>query len=116
MTLLSEGWNHQDFVKNFPAYLCCVVDYLMQLLEIKINLMLLWHRDQTLFLPCMSMPDVDSPLDRIPYMTRQTVALSLVISSVCYLASDIMTKGRQDALYSTLTSSSSTISTMLSHC
>ncbi len=48
----------------------------------------------------MSMPDADSPLDRIPYMTRQTVAYapSLVISSVCYLASDIMTKGRQDAL------------------
>jgi hypothetical protein len=58
----------------------------------------------------MSMPDADSSLDRIPYMSRQTVAyaLSLVISRVCYLASDIMTKGRQDELYenSTLTSSS----------
>ncbi len=49
MTLLSEGWNHQDFVKKvaFPPSLCFVVDYLMQLPEIEIKLMLSWHRDQT---------------------------------------------------------------------
>ena len=43
-----------------------------------------------------ALPDAETPLERISYITRQTVAyaLSLVASSVCYHASDVMNKGR----------------------
>ncbi len=41
-----------------------------------------------------ALPDAESPLDRNPYITRQTVAyaLSLVVSAVCYSRTDPTTK------------------------
>ncbi len=45
-----------------------------------------------------ALPAADSPLETLPYFTRQTVAyaLSLVMSCVCYACNDPMTKARAD--------------------
>ena len=51
-----------------------------------------------------ALPHAETPLESLPYITRQTIsyALSLVISSVCFHISDIMTKGRPEKQYERL--------------
>ena len=51
-----------------------------------------------------ALPDADTPLESMPYITRQTVAyaLSLVVACVCYSYNDTMTKGRSDQVYEKL--------------
>ncbi len=48
-----------------------------------------------------ALPEAEAPLERLPYITPQTIAnaLSLVISAVCYGRSDSMTKVRAELLY-----------------